>query len=210
MIHPNTVVQCVSPVIGNGVFATADISAGTVVVVRDRFDTCLSRSEFEELPEILRQSMETYMYHDRHGNLVLSWDHARYMNHSCCSNTMMTAYDLEIAVRDIRAGEELTSEYGLLNIQEPYEIHCDCPNCRKRLRLDDIDVYGREWDRRILHALMRAPSLARDSHQPLWNMISAEIRDAVTGLQQVPDMYVPVGTLKWRMAEAPATWGAPR
>jgi uncharacterized protein len=194
MIHPDTVVRTVSPVIGNGVFATRDIPLGTIVVVRDRFDTCLTREAFEALPDPLRESMETYLYHDRDGCLVLSWDHARYMNHSCCPNTMMTDYRLEIAVRDIRAGEEITTEYGLLNIQEPYAIHCGCPDCREHLRLDDIDRYGDQWDVRVREALLAVP----DRVQPLWGLLARETRAAVLRLQRDADLYSSVKNLKWR------------
>ncbi|MBG0791620.1 MAG: SET domain-containing protein [Desulfovibrionaceae bacterium] len=195
MIHPHTTVQAVSPTIGNGVFATRDIPMGTIVVVRDRFDACLSRTDFFALPSVVRDAMETYMYHDRDGRLVLSWDHARYMNHNCCPNTMMTGYHLEIAVRDIHAGEEITTEYGLLNIQEPYDIHCGCPNCRHRLRLDDIDSYGDQWDRQIKRALLAVPK----QEQPLWDILEPKAREKVLELQHDPDSYFSVKNLKWRL-----------
>lgn len=194
MIHPHTTVRTVSPTIGNGVFATRDIPMGTIVVARDAYDIVLPENDFNALPENLRDAMETYMYHDRQGRLVLSWDHARYMNHNCCPNTMMTAYHLEIAVRDIRAGEELTTEYGLLNIQDPYPILCNCPNCRKHLRLDDIDRYGDQWDALIKQALLAAP----DREQPLWDILKPDMRDKVLELRDDPDRYFSVKNLKWR------------
>lgn len=194
MIHPDTIVKNVSPEIGNGVFAVRDIPAGTVVVVRDAYDLCISRDEFFSLPEMVRDSMETYVYHDREGQLILSWDHARFMNHSCCSNTMMTDYQLEIAVRDIRAGEQITTEYGLLNIQEPYELHCGCENCRGALRIDDIDVYGKQWDAQIKAALLAVPYVI----QPLWDLLSQDIRDRIGALGQKPENYSSIMNLKWR------------
>lgn len=194
MIHPDTVVRAVSPDIGNGVFATRDIPRGTIVVVRDAYDTCFSRAEFNCLPEIVRKSMETYVYHDRDGQLVLSWDHARFMNHCCSSNTMMTDYQLEVAVRDIQAGEQVTTEYGLLNVQESYEIHCGCEGCRGRLRPDDIDVFGGKWDEQILAAL----TVVSDVHQPLWGLLSSAIRAKLEGIRRSRDTYSSVRNLKWR------------
>lgn len=194
MIHPDTVVRVVSPAIGNGVFATRDIPRGTIVVVRDACDACFSRNAFYCLPDMVRESMETYVYHDKEGQLVLSWDHARFMNHSCCSNTMMTDYRLEIAVRDIRSGEQVTTEYGLLNIQEPYDIHCGCDGCRGALRLDDIDVFGEKWDGQILAALLAVP----DVHQPLWELVSPEIRTGLEALRANGNTYSSVRNLKWR------------
>nr|WP_279593434.1 SET domain-containing protein [Pseudodesulfovibrio sp. S3-i] len=186
------------PTIGVGVFATRPIPRGTIVVVRDKFDTCLTRDEFLRLPDPIRESMETYLYHDKCGNLVLSWDHARYMNHSCRSNTMMTDYNLEIAVRDIEAGEEITTEYGLLNIQDPYEIHCRCEGCREHLRLDDIDVHGDSWDSAIKTSLLRII----DCPQPLFDLLDHDSRSRIDALLQGIEAYSSIRNLKWRDVSA--------
>lgn len=177
-----------------GVFATRHIPKGTIVVVRDRFDLCLSQEEFGRMPEAVKSTMETYLYHDRCGNLVLSWDHARYMNHNCCCSTMMTDYNIEIAVRDIAAGEELTTEYGLLNIQEPYDIHCGCECCRQSLRLDDIDCHGEEWDARIRESLLLIDSV----EQPLWDVLEASDKQRLEGFLAGRETYSSIMNLKWR------------
>nr|WP_320049392.1 SET domain-containing protein [uncultured Desulfuromonas sp.] len=194
MIHPATTVRPVSPEIGNGVFATEFIPCGTLIVVKDCCDLSLSRSDFFALPEVLRQSLETFMYHDKHGQLVLGWDHAKYMNHSCCSNTMMTDYGVEVVVRDIAEGEEVTSEYGLLNVQDPYDLYCNCVHCRCALRLDDIDRYAPQWDEQILAALQRVELCA----QPLWNLLDPQSQHEITSLRQAPELYRSVRGLKWR------------
>ncbi|CCH49932.1 SET domain-containing protein [Pseudodesulfovibrio piezophilus] len=197
MIHPHTTVRTVSPCIGVGVFATHPIARGTIVVVRDSLDTCLTRQEFCALPEAVRLSMETYLYHDKCGNLILSWDHARYMNHHCQSNTMMTDYGLELAVRDIAAGEELTTEYGLLNIQDPYEICCHCESCREALRLDDVDTYGDAWDALVEENLLRI----FDLEQPLLDLLGAQHRARLDALVSGEGAYASVKNLKWRIGD---------
>lgn len=194
MIHPNTVIKTVSPEIGIGVFATSFIPKGTIVVIRDRFDTCLTPEEFSLLDEPMRSFMETYLYHDKCGNLILSWDHARYMNHSCQSNTMITDYGLEIAVKDIEAGDEITTEYGLLNIQEPYALLCNCDCCRHELRLDDIDVYGDKWDAAIKDSLLLVPHV----EQPLLGLLDSDRRLRLDGLLHGETGYSSVKNLKWR------------
>jgi hypothetical protein len=193
VIHPYTRVLSGDPAIGVGVFATHPIPRGTIVVVRDRFDLCLSREEFARLPAPQRETMETYLYHDKCGNLVLSWDHARYMNHNCHPNTMMTDYGLEIAVRDIGAGEEITTEYGLLNIQEPYAICCGCESCREHLRLDDIDVHAEVWDRLIRESLLRIPRV----EQPLYDLLQGDQLDRIQALVSGQTDYSSVRNLKW-------------
>jgi hypothetical protein len=194
MIHPHTRVLSGDPAIGLGVFATRPIPRGTVVVVRDRFDLTMNRETFFALPEPRRAAMETYMYHDKRGDLVLSWDHARYMNHNCRPTTMMTDYGLEIAVCDIAAGEELTTEYGLLNVQEPYALCCGCERCRGRLRLDDVDVYGDEWDERVRESLVRIPLV----DQPLLPLLADGPRVRLEDFLAGRAGYSSVRNLKWR------------
>lgn len=194
MIHPDTTIRLVDPVIGNGVYATKAIPKGTIIVVKDSFDRVIRRQDFLSAKEPLQGMVENYVYHDKNGNLVLSWDHAKYMNHNCDPNTMMTDYDLEVVVRDIAIGEQITTEYGLLNLQEEYDIHCACANCRKRLRLTDIDQFATLWDEKILESLLRVESVA----QPLWDLVDDETRKEFRELREVPKKYRSVKNLKWR------------
>ena len=195
MIHPATTIRPVSPEIGNGVFATHFIPRGTIIAVKDCCDLTLTREAFFALPDVLRQALETFMYHDQHGRLVLGWDHDKYMNHSCDSNTMMTDYGLEIVVRDIAPGDEVTTEYGLLNVQEPYDLYCNCVNCRGALRLDDIERYAKQWDQKILAALQ----LVTCCEQPLWPLLDQRLQREVAALRQSPAGYRSVHHLKWHL-----------
>ncbi|MCB9480680.1 MAG: SET domain-containing protein-lysine N-methyltransferase [Desulfobacteraceae bacterium] len=191
MIHPDTTIKNINPIIGNGVFALKDIPKGTIIVARDTYDLVINENEFLKLDPVLKNSMETYMYRDKNKNFVLSWDHAKYMNHSCCSNTMMTDYDLEIAVRDIKAGEEITTEYGILNIVESYEIYCGCKNCRKILKTDDLKTYGDIWDQTIKESLLLINTVA----QPLITVLSKESKKRIEELLKNPELYSSVKNL---------------
>jgi hypothetical protein len=197
MIHPNTLIKTVSPHIGNGVFATARIPQGTIVVVRDSFDIVLTQQEFQDLPQLVHAMMETHLYRDKHGNLILSWDHAKYMNHSCCSNTMMTDYGFEIAVREILPGEQVTSDYGLLNVLESYPVECTCPRCCQGLQVDDIDNYADEWDVQIKQSMLLIPC----NQQPLLDLLSDMAKQQLDEFLQTPTSYRSVRNLKWRPAD---------
>lgn len=191
MIHPDTEIKTINKIIGKGVFALKDIPKGTIIVAKDKFDIVLSENDFLKLDPVLKNSMETYMYRDKNKNFVLSWDHAKYMNHSCCSNTMMTDYDIEITVKDIKAGEEITTEYGLLNIVEPYEIYCGCTNCRKILKTDDLETYGHTWDQIIKESLL----LINKVKQPLTGILSKESKIKIENFLKNPDLYSSVKNL---------------
>lgn len=193
MIHPHTALRHIGEDMGMGVFATRDIPCGTFIVVRDPFDLIMSRETYENLPHAQRAAMETHMYCDPDGSLVLSWDHAKYMNHNCAPNTMMTGYGLEVVVRDIAAGEEITTEYGLLNVQEPYELCCGCPDCRERLRLDDLETHCAGWDRTVHRALLAA----RQVDQPLWEVLPPHRRDMIRSLWKGTAEYASLRVLKW-------------
>ena len=98
---------------------------------------------------------------------------------------MMTDYGIEIVVRNIAPGDEVTSEYGLLNVQEPYDLCCNCLNCRGALRLDDIDRFAPQWDAQVLGALQ----CVTECPQPLWDLVSPELQYEIGLLQHSPQSY---------------------
>ena len=67
-----------------------------------------------------------------------------YVNHSCDANCGLRGEITCVAMRDIKAGEEITQDYGLLDNGD-YELECTCgsPNCRKI-------ITGKDWKRKDL------------------------------------------------------------
>ena len=114
--------------------------------------------------------LETYTFRNNNGNLVLCWDNGRYVNHSFNSNCLSTAYDFEIAVRDIHPGEQLTDDYGYLNISKPFR-GMDEGTKRKVVYPDDLLKYSKVWDKKLLKVFNRIPQL----EQPLRSLISENI-----------------------------------
>jgi uncharacterized protein len=103
-----------SAIHGNGVFSCEDLPAGEVVWrFHPPFDQVLSDSEVAELPLAAQNYLEIYAYRclDLGGKLVLSGDHARFLNHSDDSNTEEKPF-FSIARKPIAAGEEITCDYG--------------------------------------------------------------------------------------------------
>ena len=194
MLHKATILQYISEQIGMGVFATQDIPIGTIIVARDAFDIVISKDSFNKLSATLISNAETYMYHDKNGNLILSWDNAKYMNHNCYPNTMITDYNFEIVIRDIKAGDEITTEYGLLNVQEDFNVYCGCPNCRKIIRTTDIDNYHQKWDELIYNAIKLIPKV----DQPLWNLLNVDLQKEILKTADSKLPYRSITNLKWR------------
>jgi hypothetical protein len=97
---------------------------------------------------LYQEILDTYTYRNNNGNLVLCWDHGRYVNHSFNSNCLTTAYDFEIAIRDIQPGEQLTDDYGYLNISSPFRGINEGTK-RKTVYPDDLLKYHKVWDNKI-------------------------------------------------------------
>ena len=112
MIHPDTELRFISNEIGYGVVATKFIPAGTVTWVLDQLDREFTPLELQQMAPIYQNILDTYTFRNNKGNYILCWDNGRYVNHSFNSNCLTTAYDFEIAIRDIHPGEQLTDDYG--------------------------------------------------------------------------------------------------
>ena len=175
MIHPHTELRLVNPEIGHGVFATALIPQGTVVWVQDALDREISPDEVARFAPELQERLSKYCYRNNAGHYVLCWDHNRYINHSFTSNCMMTAYHMELAVRDIQPGEELTDDYGYLNIVEPFEAF-DEGHSRKIVFPDDLERLHPEWDSKLEIAFRKILAVEQPLHDliadPLWEELT--------------------------------------
>ncbi len=152
MLHPDTELRFINDQIGYGVVATRPIPKGTITWALDDLDRVFSPREVEALPDIYHQILDRYSFRDNRGNYVLCWDHARFVNHSFHSNCISTAYDFELAVRDIQTGEELTDDYGYLNIDAPFECLPEKGTRRRTVRPDDLLRYYKQWDRLLIDA----------------------------------------------------------
>lgn len=170
MIHPKTELKFISNDIGHGVVATAFIPAGTITWALDKLDREFSSDAFKAMDALYQDILETYTFRNNNGNLVLCWDNGRYVNHSFNSNCLSTAYDFEIAIRDIHPGEQLTDDYGYLNISKPFR-GIDEGTKRKVVYPDDLLKYSKVWDKKLLKVFDRIPKL----EQPLRSLISENI-----------------------------------
>lgn len=106
-----------SSIHGLGVFAADPISAGTETWrFSSGFDLDLDAKFIENLRREFFNELMYFGYIDSKLNrYILCSDDARYINHSETPNLStdysLDKYGIDIAVRDIRAGEELTIDY---------------------------------------------------------------------------------------------------
>ena len=122
MVHPDSALRYINDEIGFGVVATKRIPRGSITWVLDDLDQVLTPAGASRINDFLKPSLEKYSFMDAQGNLILCWDHARFINHSCEPTCLNSGFDFEVAVRDIEPGEELTDDYGTLNLNDVF--HC--------------------------------------------------------------------------------------
>ena len=170
MIHPDTELRFINKELGYGVVATKFIPAGTITWVLDKLDRTFTPDEFQHMELLYQNILDTYTYRNNLGNLVLCWDNGRFVNHSFNSNCLTTAYDFEIAIRDIEIGEQLTDDYGYLNITSPFR-GIDEGTERKVVYPDDLKHYYKEWDDKIQKVFPKITSL----NQPLKPLLSKDL-----------------------------------
>jgi hypothetical protein len=191
MIHPDTKLGYINDEIGYGVIATSFIKKGTITWVLDELDREFTPKQFEELDSIYKDILDKYSFRNNKGNYILCWDHARYVNHSFKSNCLTTAYDYEIAIRDIEPGEQLTDDYGYLNISEPFKAY-DEGTQRKVVYPDDLLNYADVWDKQLLPAFKEIPNV----EQPLKSLLTKSqwedimiIRKGIKSMDSIRNVY---------------------
>jgi hypothetical protein len=181
MLHPATELRFIDEEIGYGVVATELIRKGTVAWALDDLDLVLDPAFVAGLDEVRRAMVIKYAYRDEHGRYVYCWDLGRFVNHSFNANLIGTAYGFEVAVRDIHPGEELTDDYGTLNLEEPFDCRPE-PGCERTQALpEDLLRYAERWDRQALDALREFDRVP----QPLAGLIDPRFHDALrTAVEQ--------------------------
>lgn len=200
MIHPCTELRLIDETIGYGVFATADIAEGTIVYVKDSLEIVISHTDYLGHDEAMREVIEKYSYIDEQGNRIISWDFAKYVNHCCNCNTISTGYGFEMAIRDIKKGEQITDEYGIFNLEKEMTLYCGQSGCRKVIRPDDPEVYYQEWDAKIKRAIPRLFAV----EQPLMSFVDEQTQAALAELARQPSSYRSVYGLRLHPVTAPA------
>ena len=168
MLHPAIDLKLVSPEIGYGVFATQDIPKGTILWALDPLDQIIDQAKAKTMKDPSESVLRRYSWVNGNGDRILCWDFGRFMNHSCEPNSVGPGkLEFEIAVRDIKAGEEVVCDYGSFNLEEPLDCACGSAQCRGRISPEDIENVAPKLDALVHSAFREIPNVP----QPLWGLV---------------------------------------
>jgi SET domain-containing protein len=140
-LSPKTEVR-ESKIHGRGLFATADIAEDEIVAAKG--GRIVNRKTLREKITPRLGPVEIQIDDDLFITPVTDEERELsmlYSNHSCNANLGMRGEITFVAIRDIRAGEELTHDWALTD-DDDYSVECKCgaPDCRKILT-------GKDWQR---------------------------------------------------------------
>jgi uncharacterized protein len=134
-----------SSIHGKGLFATADIAKDEMVMIKGGHIVSRAFLQREVTPSLGPVEIQIgddlfiapVTEKEREGSML-------YSNHSCDANLGLRGNIVFVAIRDIRAGEELTHDWCMTD-DDSYEMECKCgsANCRRILS-------GKDWQRQEL------------------------------------------------------------
>jgi len=175
MIHPDTEVRFISEEIGYGIVATKLVPEGTITWVQDELDLVYTPQQVEKMSPHTQEMIDKFTFRNNKGNYVMCWDTAKYVNHSFNSNCLSTAYDFEIAIRDIQPGEELTDDYGYLNVSEAFQAKNEGTQ-RTTVFPDDLVNFHEDWDALLKDSFKKIKTV----RQPLEGLLSSTLKQNIT------------------------------
>lgn len=128
-----------SSIAGRGLHAVEPIAAGEVVAVKGGH--IVTTETLGELPDPLPNS-EVQITEDLHLVALTESEYEPgmlFVNHSCEPNVGLGGNIVLVAMRDIDAGEELTTDYALFDDYDG-QMTCSCgaPTCR-------VTIDGHDW-----------------------------------------------------------------
>ena len=140
-LSPKTEVR-ESAIHGRGLFAAGDISKDEIVAVKGGH--IVDRKTLREEITPVLGPVEIQIGDDLFIAPVTAEERELsmlYLNHSCNPNLGVIGEITFVAIRDIRAGEELTHDWAMTD-DDDYSVECNCraPDCRKILT-------GKDWRR---------------------------------------------------------------
>ena len=108
-----------------GVFAARNFKKSEVVL-KWKSNKILTKEQVDKLSKSEKHYVSSYVP----GEYLFQQAPERYVNHSCSPNTEVKN-NCDIAIKDIKKSEEITSDYTKdHNLQTHFKCHCGSKKCR--------------------------------------------------------------------------------
>jgi len=162
-----------SKIHGRGLFARADIAKGEIVAMKGGHIVDRETLRREITPRFgpVEIQIDDDLFiapvteEERESSML-------YSNHSCDANIGMRGEITFVAMRDIRADEELTHDWAMTDDDDDYAVECKCgaPNCRGTLTGKDWQGselqarYAGYFSTYLAHKIKRLRKRSRDHH----------------------------------------------
>lgn len=108
-----------------GVFANYNFKKGEIVI-QWKSNKVLTKTEVNKLSPTEKHYISNYTPDE----YLLQQSPERFVNHSCNPNTKVIN-NCDVAIKNIKKGDEITSDYSIAHIQQHFYCRCNCKNCRK-------------------------------------------------------------------------------
>jgi hypothetical protein len=131
-----------SAIHGKGVYAVRPVKTGDTLL-EYKGEIITWKKALDRHPHDVNQPNHTFYFHLDDGHVIdakYSGNSAKWINHSCEPNLEADQDGYRIflkALRDIKPGEELSYDYGLIidmrktaKLKKEYACFCGSPNCR--------------------------------------------------------------------------------
>ena len=162
-------IEWISDVKGYGLVATQNIPKGTITFVQDGLDIVIPENQLKQVDPKLLEYVNKYSYEDYMGNRIISWDLGKYMNHDDDPNTLSTGYGFEIAIKDIKKGDEVTDDYRV------FSTHHDTSFTAEPSPLENLRPWPKSlilnWNKKIKQALLEMHAV----EQPLIKFVDDKL-----------------------------------
>jgi len=145
---------------GNGLFAKKNIPAGTVLCY-------ISGNETDFAKTVALKEKESHALQVDLGRYILCESPFLYSNHSCNPNCGISPQFEMIALKNIKAGEELLWDYSTSMLERHWTMECSCGEKECRKIVTDFDLLPHEVQTKYLRLNIVLPYIVQFLQQQL-------------------------------------------
>jgi hypothetical protein len=141
-----------------GLFAVRNLKNGTIIGLSDRLgEKMYSWDVYAQLDKQTRRMIDKYCATAEEGfwgpDDINYISLAFHINHSCSGSVGFDEYGNFITIRNVKANEELTYDYGLLVTNPRFKLKCRCGSSECRKTITGNDWKNPAYWRKNLHIM---------------------------------------------------------